>query len=240
MPPLRSLDVSRTAIGCGLLTSLPSLSARRVSACRGPLDDSPQEPRCGLTGVWSCQSATRQVASGEHHEPRFAAQTQDVRQRLIADWTAFGCAAPTFSSLRTSLTGASAPPCCHRGSTMVSSRARTILSWVARLAAAAILATAGVAKVSAAPEPMVLFTILGAEPWGRLLVGALELLTTILLLWSRTTTVGAALGVVLMLGALGTHILKIGINYGGNPSLFIMACVVLAACVTTLALRKPI
>jgi hypothetical protein len=97
---------------------------------------------------------------------------------------------------------------------------------------------AGVAKLTAAADPVALFTLLGAEPWGRLLVGTLEVLATLLLLWPSMAVPGASLGAALMLGAIGTHLVKIGISYGGDPSLFIMACVVLCACAATVWLRK--
>jgi len=116
---------------------------------------------------------------------------------------------------------------------------RTAFSWIAQLTAAGILAMAAITKLTSAPEPMVLFTILGAEPWGRLLVGALELVAALLLIWPRTAAIGAGVGATVMLGAIGTHLFKIGLNYGGNPSLFVAACVVLAACLTTLVLRRP-
>lgn len=121
---------------------------------------------------------------------------------------------------------------------MAPPRPRTVVTWVAQLVAAAILGMAGVAKLTAAPDSVALFTLLGAEPWGRLLLGAVELLATLLLVWPRAAAAGAALGAALMVGALGTHVFKIGITYGGDPSLFIMACVVLAACLATLALRS--
>ncbi|MGH7702496.1 MAG: DoxX family protein [Gemmatimonadales bacterium] len=119
-------------------------------------------------------------------------------------------------------------------------RTTTILSWVAQLIAAAILATAGGAKLAGAADPVALFTLLGVEPWGRLLLGTFEVLTTLLLLWPRTAALGGLLGAGLMLGAIGTHLFKIGITYGGDPSLFILACVVLIACLATVWLRRRI
>lgn len=97
---------------------------------------------------------------------------------------------------------------------------------------------AGFAKLTTATDSVALFTLLGAEPWGRLLVGGAEILATGLLLWSPMAVIGASLGIALMLGAIGTHLFKIGISYGGNPSIFIMACVVLIACAATVWLRK--
>jgi hypothetical protein len=121
---------------------------------------------------------------------------------------------------------------------MLSPRLRTGLSWAVRLFAAAILGMAGVMKVVGASDPVALFTLLGAEPWGRVLVGSLEVLTTALLLWPRTAVYGGMLGFCLMLGAIGTHLLRIGVTYGGDPSLFITACLVLAATAATIVLNR--
>ena len=121
---------------------------------------------------------------------------------------------------------------------MLSSGTRSALAWLAQLVAAGILGTAGVAKLLAAPDPVALFTLLGAEPWGRVLVGSLELLSTLLLLLPRTAVFGGGLAVLLMLGAIATHLFKIGVAYGGDPTLFIMACLVLVASMATILLRK--
>jgi len=121
---------------------------------------------------------------------------------------------------------------------MLSPRLRTGFSWAARLFAAAILGMAGSMKLAAAADPVALFTLLKAEPWGRVLVGSLEVLATALLLWPRTARYGGFLGFFLMLGAIGTHLFRIGIAYGGDPSLFVMACLVLVATAITIALNR--
>ncbi len=121
---------------------------------------------------------------------------------------------------------------------MPSPRHRTILAWTAQIVAAAILGMAGASKLAAAEDSVALFTLLGAEPLGRLVLGAVELAAAILLLWPARAMLGAMVGVMLMVGAIGTHVARIGINYGGDPSLFIMACVTLVACAATIGLRR--
>jgi hypothetical protein len=121
---------------------------------------------------------------------------------------------------------------------MWSPRHRIILAWITKLIAAAILGMAGVSKLAGAEDSVALFTLLGAEPLGRLLLGVVELAATALLLWPARAVAGAMVGVVLMVGAIGTHLTRIGINYGGDPSLFIMACVTLAACAATIWLGR--
>lgn len=117
-------------------------------------------------------------------------------------------------------------------------RRRLILAWLAQLIAAGILGIAGLAKLAANPDAVTLFTTLGAEPWGRLTLGSVELLTTALLLWPRTAARGGMLAVGLMLGAVATHLFKIGIVYTGDASLFTMAVIVLLAGATVTYLRR--
>lgn len=122
----------------------------------------------------------------------------------------------------------------------ISSKSRVILSWLSRLLAAAILGMAGFMKVTGASDAVALFTFLGVEPWGRFLLGSVELLTALLLLWPKSAVAGALIGGTLMIGAIGTHLFRIGITYGGDPSLFVMAWVVLLASGATIVLsREP-
>lgn len=122
---------------------------------------------------------------------------------------------------------------------MPSIRTRQFLRWIPQLPAVAILGLASTTKLLGAADAVALFTLLGAEPAGRLAVGALELVATVLLLWPRHSLLGASLGAFVVLGAIATHILRIGITYGGDASLFIMAWVVLLSCLTTIWLRRP-
>ena len=112
------------------------------------------------------------------------------------------------------------------------------LAWAAALLAAGILAMASFFKLTGAPDSVQLFETLGAEPWGRYLVGLLELTAVILLVRPATAAKGAALALFLMLGALGTHLFKIGINYQGDGgTLFGMALGVLIASALVARLR---
>jgi len=118
------------------------------------------------------------------------------------------------------------------------SKARAALTWLPQVVAAVILGMAGLSKLTSAPDAVALFTLLGVEPWGRFLLGATELLAAVLLLWPPSAVLGGGLGVVLMLGAIATHVFRIGIAYGGDPSLFLMAVTVLVCSVATVALRR--
>ncbi len=115
----------------------------------------------------------------------------------------------------------------------------SIASWILQLVAAAILAQTLFFKFSGAPESKFIFTTLGVEPWGRVGTGLAELVAVLLLLTPRFAILGAALAVVLMFGAIGSHLTKLGIvvqNDGGL--LFALAVTVLAASAVVLFLRR--
>ena len=118
------------------------------------------------------------------------------------------------------------------------SKTRTITAWVAQLIAAGILGMASFMKLTSSADSVALFTTLGVEPWGRWAVGLWELITVVLLLRARTARLGGILGAVLMVGAVGAHLTKLGIAYQGDPSLFVMALVALSATVTVILLRR--
>ena len=81
------------------------------------------------------------------------------------------------------------------------STSTTVASWALRLIAAVILLQTLYFKFTAAPESVYIFTKVGAEPWGRIGSGVVELIAAILLLAPRTTWLGAliALGADAML-----------------------------------------
>jgi uncharacterized membrane protein YphA (DoxX/SURF4 family) len=103
-----------------------------------------------------------------------------------------------------------------------------VVSWVLRIIAAVILLQTLYFKFTAHPESVELFTKLGAEPWGRIGTGVLELITGILLLIPATAFVGGFLGMGLMVGAIASHLLVIGIeSKGDGGQLFMLAIIVL-------------
>lgn len=115
----------------------------------------------------------------------------------------------------------------------------TIGLWVLRVIAAAIMLQTLYFKFSGAEESVYIFSKLGIEPWGRIGTGILELLASVLILYPRTTFLGAALGAGLMIGAIGAHLTKLGIvinNDGGL--LFAYALLVFIACVLLIVLLR--
>lgn len=108
---------------------------------------------------------------------------------------------------------------------------KKVLSLVLRIIAAVILLQTLYFKFTGAPESVDLFTKLGVEPWGRIGTGIVELFTGILLLIPSTAFLGAFLGMGVMTGAIGSHLLVLGIESAGDGgTLFTLAIVVFVAC----------
>lgn len=102
-----------------------------------------------------------------------------------------------------------------------------LLPWALKITAAAILLQTLYFKFSAHPEAVYIFTTLQMEPWGRIGIGVMELITSLLLLIPRTAWLGAGLALGLMTGAIFFHLTKLGIAvYNDGGRLFVMAIVV--------------
>lgn len=116
---------------------------------------------------------------------------------------------------------------------------KKIISLLPRIAAAVILLQTLYFKFTGHPESVVLFSKLGVEPWGRITTGAIELITGILLLIPATASIGALLGIGLMVGAIASHLTVIGIeSQGDGGQLYMLAWIVLACCLLTLWLHR--
>ena len=117
--------------------------------------------------------------------------------------------------------------------------ANTIVSWVLRIAAAIILLQTLFFKFTAAPESVYIFTKVGAEPWGRIGSGIIELIAAILLLTPRYTWLGSVLAMGMMAGALVSHLTVLGIEVQGDKGLlFGLAAAVFVAAGINLILHR--
>ena len=118
---------------------------------------------------------------------------------------------------------------------------RIIIIWVFRILAAGIMLQTLYFKFSAHPQSVHLFTILGMEPWGRIGIGVLELIASLLILYPRTTGYGALLGLGLMSGAIFFHLTKLGIKFDGDYGLFTYAVIAFISCaVLVLLTGRPL
>jgi hypothetical protein len=114
-----------------------------------------------------------------------------------------------------------------------------VLSWICRIAAALILLQTLYFKFSGAEESVYIFTRVGLEPWGRYASGVAELFAAVLLLFPRTVWLGAFIATGVMVGAIGSHLTKLGIvvkNDGGL--LFALAVIVFIASLTALFIHR--
>ncbi len=120
----------------------------------------------------------------------------------------------------------------------MSKRAK-LISWAAQLVAAVILGQTLFFKFSGAPESIFIFTSVGIEPWGRYATALTELAAVVMLLTPRTAALGALVALAVMVGALGSHLLFLGIEVQGDGgTLFVLALVVTAAASVVLWLRR--
>jgi uncharacterized membrane protein YphA (DoxX/SURF4 family) len=94
-----------------------------------------------------------------------------------------------------------------------------VLSWILRVVAAAILLQTLCFKFTSAPESIYIFTKVGAEPWGRIGSGMVELVAAILLPTPRFTWLGSVLALGVMAGAILSHLSILGIEVQGDKGL---------------------
>lgn len=119
-----------------------------------------------------------------------------------------------------------------------------IASWIGQVVVALILAQTLFFKFTNAPETRVIFEDLGGRP-AAIASGIVELVVVVLLLIPKTAVWGAVLGVAMMVGAIGSHVLVIGIKVptpdgAGDDGglLFGMAVVVLLLSLMVAFLRR--
>jgi uncharacterized membrane protein YphA (DoxX/SURF4 family) len=106
--------------------------------------------------------------------------------------------------------------------------AKKYITWGSRIIAALILFQTLFFKFSGSEESVYIFTTVGMEPWGRIGVGVMELIASILLLITSLSWMGALISIGLMLGAIGMHLTLLGIEVKGDGGqLFIYAVAVL-------------
>ncbi len=108
----------------------------------------------------------------------------------------------------------------------------TVLSWVLRITAAIILLQTLFFKFTAAPESVYIFTKVGAEPWGRIGSGVVELIAAILILTPRFTWLGSLLAIGVMAGAILSHLTVLGIEVQGDKGLLFALALIVFVCST--------
>ncbi|MDB9910764.1 DoxX family protein [Flavobacteriaceae bacterium] len=93
---------------------------------------------------------------------------------------------------------------------------KNYLSLALRIIVAVILLQTLRFKFLAHPDSVYIFTQVGMEPWGRIGIGVLELIASILLFLPKKIWMGAGLAAGLMAGAVMMHLTMIGIEVKGD------------------------
>jgi putative oxidoreductase len=115
----------------------------------------------------------------------------------------------------------------------------TVVSWVLQIVVAVILLQTLFFKFTGAAESVYIFSALGAEPWGRIGSGVVELIAAVLLLVPTTVTIGAVLAFGVMVGAIMSHLAVLGIEVQGDGGLlFGLALTVFVGSAIVLVLRR--
>jgi hypothetical protein len=117
-------------------------------------------------------------------------------------------------------------------------KTQTVISWILQIAVATILFQTLFFKFTGAEESKYIFSTVGAEPWGRIGAGILELIAVILLLIPSTVTVGAILAIAAASGAIMSHLTKLGIVVKDDGGLlFVLAISVFISSAIILLIR---
>ncbi len=118
-------------------------------------------------------------------------------------------------------------------------KTQTIIIRALSIIAAIILLQTLFFKFTAHPDSVMLFTTLGVEPWGRIGLGIVELITAILLIYPRTIAIGSVLGLGIISGAIFSHVFIIGIVFNNDGgALFMLALAVFIACLIVAIMKK--
>jgi putative oxidoreductase len=118
-------------------------------------------------------------------------------------------------------------------------RTQTVVTWLAQLTVAVILLQTLFFKFTGAEESVYIFTTVGAEPWGRIGSGVIELIASLLLLIPAAAPIGAALAMASMAGAILTHLTLLGIEVKGDGGLlFALALTAFVGSAIVLLVRR--
>jgi len=106
----------------------------------------------------------------------------------------------------------------------------SILLWIVKIVAALIMLQTLYFKFSASEESIYIFKTVGMEPYGRIMVGVLELVASVLILVPVTAYLGAGLAFGLMAGALGMHVTILGIEVMNDGGQLFAYALIVAIC----------
>ena len=120
------------------------------------------------------------------------------------------------------------------------------INFFLRLVVAIILIQSLFFKFTGHAQAVHIFSTLGVEPWGRIVLGCIELIIGVSLLIPKSRTVATLAAMGVMASALGAHLftpLCIVVTWEGNSDkgqLFIMALIAFIFCILCLILDRKI
>lgn len=118
------------------------------------------------------------------------------------------------------------------------------ISFTIRLFVAIILLQSLYFKFGSHEQAIHIFSTLGVEPWGRFLIGGIELLLAVGILLPTTKSIANTLTGLVMIGAVGAHLftpLGIVVRWNGQSDggqLFAMGVAVVILCVEEMGIEK--
>jgi len=119
------------------------------------------------------------------------------------------------------------------------SRTESAISWGLQLLVAGILLQTLFFKFTGAEESVYIFSTLGAEPWGRIGSGVVELIAASMLLMPALVPYGAILTMGVMAGAIMSHLTVLGIEVKGDGGLlFGLAITAFVGSAVVLIIRR--
>jgi len=119
------------------------------------------------------------------------------------------------------------------------SKTKNTLPLVLRIIVAVILLQTLQYKFTAHPDSVYIFSKVGLEPYGRIIIGFLELISSMLLLIPKTVWIGATLTLGVIGGAILMHITKLGVEVNNDHGmLFITALITFVLSAIILWLKR--
>jgi hypothetical protein len=116
---------------------------------------------------------------------------------------------------------------------------KNTISWILRLTVSVIFLQTLYYKFTAHPDSVHIFSALGLEPWGRIGLGFVELITSVLILFNKTKIIGMLTSIGIIVGAVFSHILVLGVNVSNDGGgLFTLAIIVLVASIIFLFVNE--
>ena len=81
-------------------------------------------------------------------------------------------------------------------------------------------------KFTAHPDSVYIFSKVGLEPFGRIVIGILELIAGMLLLIPKSVWVGATLSLVIIGGAIIMHLTELGIKVNNDGGILFVTAII--------------